>query len=180
MAALKLEEIDAILIRYADTESLNAISARLGGVLTAQQCGARISQLLDTPDWLTQAKQSQLVTQKMRLLVVALEEMLEDRPTSRTAEVLGAQLERLGNQLEKRQAATESDLNRLYAFEGGVLLDAVTIALNHMKSAITGGSAVAGKEWDDAMESAIRLASIEIGNHEPTDAGGDKEVGVVA
>lgn len=165
-----LSEIDQVLIRYADTESLQAISVRINGILTPEQCGSRISTLLDTPDWLTQAQQSQLITQKMRQLVVALEEMLEDRPTSRTAEVLGQQLERLGNQLEKRQVATQSDLSKLYAFQGSVLLDAVTIALNHMKKAVTGGKPIAQKQWDDAMESSIRLASIELGKHEEVTA----------
>lgn len=168
--ATNLSEIDQTLIRYGDTESAEALSFRIKGLLSPAQCAARLTILLDTPDWLTAAQQDQLVTQKMRMLVVKLEEMMVDTPNARIAEVLGAQLERIGTRLDKRSEATEKDLTTLYAFQGSVLLEAVTISLNHMKTALTGGDEIAEAAWDAALESAIRLAQIELSRHEELDA----------
>jgi len=159
----KLSEIDQVLIRYADTLSLNAISFKIDGMLTPQQCGARIAQLLDTPDFLTAAQQDQLVTMKMRQLIVSLEEM---QLTARTAEVIVRALESVGARLDKRAEATERDLSTLYAFQGTVLLDAVSIAMAHMRGAITTGNEVAEEQWDNALESAIRFAQIELNKHD--------------
>lgn len=161
--ASKLSEIDQALIRYADTLSLNAISFKLGGILTPEQCGARITQLLDAPDFLSAAQQDQLVTMKMRQLIVSLEEMTL---TSRTAEVIIRALEAVGSRLDRRAEATEKDLSTLYAFQGTVLLEAVSIAIGHMRSTLTSGEAVSEKQWDNAMESALRFAQIELSKHE--------------
>lgn len=160
----KLSEIDQTLIRYADTLSLNAISFKIEGVLSPEQCGARISQLLDTPEWLTQAQQDQAVTLKMRQLVVQFEEM---PLTARTGEVMLKALEQIGNRLDKRTAATEKDLSTLYAFQGTVLLDAVNAAMAHMRGALTKGKVLAEEQWDAALESALRFAQIELTKHEP-------------
>lgn len=157
-----LSEVDQVLIRYADTLSLNALSFKLEGVLTPEQCGTRLSQLLDSTDWLTNAQQDQLVTLKMRQLVVNLEQMTL---TARVAEVLVRALESIGNRLDRRTEATQKDLSTLYAFQGTVLLDAVNIAMAHMRNTVTKGNKLAEKQWDDALESAIRFAQIELAKH---------------
>lgn len=161
---LTLSEVDQALIRYADTLSLNALSYKIGNILTPEQCGARIVQLLDAPDWLTLAQQDRLVTMKMRLLIVNLEEMTL---SARTAEILIRALESLGNRLDRRQEATDRDLHTLYAFQGGVLLDGINAAMAHMRGRLTAGDKLSEKEWDDALESSIRYAQMEIVKHEP-------------
>ena len=161
--ASKLSEIDQVLIRYADTLSANAISFKIGGILTAEQVASRIAQLLDTPDRLTELQQDQLVTLKMRQLVVQFEEMTL---TARTGEVMLRALELIGNRLDKRSESTQKDLSTLYAFQGTVLLDAVSIAMAHMRGAMTASSPQAEVEWDNALESAIRFAQIELSRHD--------------
>jgi hypothetical protein len=161
---MKLSEVDEVLIRYGDTLSLNALSYKLNGVLTPEQCGARLAQLLETPDFLTAAQQDQLVTMKMRQIVVELEELPR---TTRNAEVLLNGLEKVGTRLEKRAAATAQELSTLYAFQGGVLLDAVQVALAHMRGQITQGNKLAEEQWDNALESALRFAQMELAKHEP-------------
>jgi hypothetical protein len=161
---LRLSEVDQVLIRYGDTMSLNALSLKVEGLLTPEQCGARLTQLLDTPDWMTAAQQDQLITQKMRLVIVELEEMSR---TTRNAEVLIGALEKLGARLERRTSATERDLSTLYAFQGVVLLEAVDEALAHMKSILTKGDAISAKRWDDALETAIRKAGMKLSAYEP-------------
>lgn len=160
---LTLSDIDKALIRYGDTMSLNALSYKIEGILTPAQCGARLSALLDSPDWMTATQQDNLITMKMRLAIVDLEEMTR---TTRNAEVLINALEKLGARLEKRQAANESDLSKLYAFQGVIMLEAIDEALQHMKHLLTTGQPVTEAQWDAALESALRKAQIKLGSYE--------------
>lgn len=162
---MKLSEVDAVLIQYGDSLSPAALSYKLDGALTPEQCAARLAQLLDAPDWLTAAQQDQLVTLKMRQLIAKLEEMTL---TARVAEVIVNALKALGERLDRRAAATEKDLRTLYSFQGQVMLDAVNIAMAHMRGIITKGDPIAEEQWDNALESAIRYAQIELTKHELT------------
>lgn len=160
---MKLSEIDAVLVRYADSLSPAQISFKIEGALSPEQVMTRIGQLLDSPDWLTAAQQDQLVTLKMRQLVVELEEMPR---TARNAEILIRALEAVGNRLDKRQAATERDLSTLYAFQGAVMLDAIQKALDHMKKTLTAADKLDPAEWDTALSAAMRFAQMEVASHE--------------
>lgn len=158
----QLQQADEVILRYADTLSPTDISYKINGLLSASQVRSRINQLLDTPDWLTGAQQDQLVTQKMRQLIVNLEEMTL---TSRTAEILIRALEALGTRLDRRAAATESDLGKLYAFQGRAFLDAITVAINSIREntkTLPSGEV----DWDAEFEPAIRYAQLELAQHE--------------
>lgn len=156
---MSLAEVDAALIRYADTMSLNQLSFKIEGILTPEQCGARLSQLLDAPDWLSQTQQDQLVTMKMRQIIVELEDMPR---TTRNAEIILNGLEKLGARLEKRSAATDAELHTLYAFQGAALLDAVTAIMNYIKEQIE-----AGAVWDEHLTAkGMRYAQIEVAKNE--------------
>lgn len=174
---MKLSELDQALLRYADTLSPKELSAKIDFMLTPEQVAARISQLLEARDWLDRAQQDRLVTLKLRQLIVELEEAPR---TTRNAEVLIRALEALGNRLDRRMEATERDLQRLYAFQGAVMLDAVSAALNAVRTTLT---ATPRKElpalasppstdpdadgrWDEITEIALRRAQTEIGKHE--------------
>jgi len=160
---MKLSEVDQVLIRYADTLSPQAISFKIDGILTPEQIMNRIQQLLDTPDWLTAAQQDNLVTMKMRQLIVDLEEM---NLNPRVAEILIRALESLGNRLDKRQEATEKDLSTLYSFQGTVMLDAIKIAITHMRGRLTGADKLSEEEWDSALESSLRFSQMELSKYE--------------
>lgn len=160
---MKLSEIDAALIRYADTLSPAQISFKIEGILSPEQVMARIGQLVDTPDWLSSARQDQLVTLKMRQLVVELEEMPR---TPRNAEILIRSLEALGHRLDQRSAATQQDLSTLYAFQGAVMLDAIQSAIGHLKESVTALTDLSQDEWDTLLSQALRHAQMEISKHE--------------
>lgn len=164
---MKLSDVDAVIVRYADSLSPAQISFKIEGLLSPEQVMVRIGQLLDSPDWLSAAQQDQLVTLKMRQLVVELEEMPR---TARNAEILIRALEAVGNRLDKRAAATEHDLSTLYAFQGAVMLDAIQKALGHMRSALTGAEKLSREEWDTALSAALRVAQVEISAHDSTEA----------
>jgi len=156
---MKITEIDEALIRYADIMSAADISFKIKGVLNPQQVLARIAVLCDTPDYLTAVQQDQLVTQKMRIIISEL----MDRPrTDRNAEVLINALEKLGARLDRRQKATEEDLSQLYAFQGGVLVDAMEKYDQHMQAAL----GIDDATWFAHKEAALRHAQREIMSHE--------------
>lgn len=159
----KLSDVDQIIVRYADTLSSQSISYKLGGVLTPEQVMSRTAMLLEAPDRLTQLQQDQLVTLKMRQIIVELEEMPR---TTRNAEVMLQGLERVGARLDKRQESTQQELSTLYAFQGTVLLDAINVAMAHMRGALTQNDPEAEQQWDNALESALRFAQIELAKHE--------------
>jgi len=161
--ATKLSEIDEVLVRYADTMSAEALSFKIEGALNPAQVMARIDALLEMPDRLTALQQDQLVTLKMRNLVANLEEMTL---TARVAEVLVRALEAVGTRLDKRQESTEQELSTLYAFQGTIMLDAINVAMAHMRGSITGGDKIKEEQWDNALENALRYAQIELSKHE--------------
>lgn len=171
MAFNKLSEIDAVIVRYADSMSPAQISFKIEGRLSPEQVMVRIGQLLDSPDWLTSAQQDQLVTLKMRQLVVELEEMPR---TTRNAEVLLRGLEAVGTRLEKRQAATTQDLTQLYAFQGVAMVEEIEKIVNAIKTQMPELSALDMVRWNallsiELRNAQMRLAKLEAGHTaEPT------------
>jgi hypothetical protein len=160
---MKLSEVDQAIVRYADTLSPLEISFRIEGILSPEQVMVRIGRLLESREWLDSAQQDRLVTLKMRQLIVELEEM---KLNPRVAETLIRALEALGSRLDRRAAATESDLQTLYAFQGSAMLDAVNVAMAHMRGRLTALAGVSEEDWDSALESSIRHAQLDIARHE--------------
>ena len=161
MALTSLSDIDAIIVRYADTLSPEQIAVKLEGAFTPEQVLNRIYQLTATPDWLTLTMEDALVTRKMRNLVNELEEQPR---TARNAEILVRALEAVGKRLDNRMAATEQDLTKLYAFQGAAMLDAILATLTHIREKIN--VEIDDATWNSALESGMRVAQIEVSKHE--------------
>lgn len=170
---MKIADIDRVLLRYADTRSPAELSLLVQGVFTPEECAARVSSLLEKSDWLSMTQQDALVTLKMRQLISEM----EDQPrTTRNAEVLIRSLEVLGNRLEKRSQAVESDLTRLYQWQGQLFIEAVTMVMEHVQrrvSEIVGiqGSEPTDSQWNQIVEEGIRRAGVLLANHEVSDDG---------
>lgn len=164
---MKIADIDRVLIRYGDSRSPAELSLLVGGALSPSECAARLTALLEKQDWLTMTQQDALVTLKMRQLIAEL----EDQPRStRNAEVLIRALEALGSRLEKRASAIESDLNRLYAWQGQLLVEAVTVLAEHMKARLSAIARPTEDDWNQAVEEGIRRSGAMLAAHE--DSGG--------
>jgi hypothetical protein len=166
LMASTLAEMDQVIIRYADTLSAEMISFKLDGDMTPEQVLARRQQLLEIPDALTALQQDQLISLKMRQLVVELEEMPR---TARNAEVILRGLEGIGKRLDQRISTNTEDLEKHYAFEGQALLGAVVAALAHMRGSLTGADKISETEWDAHMEKALRFAQLSIDNPDHPD-----------
>jgi hypothetical protein len=160
---LTMQEIDAILIRYADTASAAELSFRVQGALNPKQVLTRIDMLLEVPDRLTQLQQEQLLMLKLRQLIVNLEEMTL---TPRVAEVLRGTIDSLFARLDKRVASSTQELNQLYAFQGVAMLESITEALNFMKGILSSEYDVPEDAWDNAMVQGIRHAQMKLASYE--------------
>lgn len=169
----QMQQADEVIVRYADTLSPADIAFKLEGLLTPAQVRARTIQLLESPDWLSAMQQDQLVTMKMRKLIVRLEEMTL---TSRTAEILIRALEALGNRLDKRYQANEVDLQRLYAFQGVAFLDAVTTTMKEMQHRLISGVPITAADWDEALTPALSRAQLQLEALENPEASNDEIV----
>jgi len=168
MSVVKLSDIDPILLRYGDSRSPAELSILTGGVLTPEECAARLATLLESTDWLTLTQQDALITMKMRRLIAEL----EDQPRStRNAEVLIRALEALGVRLEKRAAAIESDLLRLYGWQGQMMVEAMSTVLGHLRSRVPALAEIDETEWNTIAEEGLRRAGAMLAVHEATDGG---------
>lgn len=157
---IDMDEADKVLIRYADSESPAAISFRLKGELSPSQVRARIVSLTEATDWLSSAQEDRLLTLKMKQII---NELMGHTLTARNAEVLLNGLEKVGNRLDRRTAATEQDLMRLYAFQGAALLDTVNEAMAIVRAQIAVGNIPTTElEWDALLETAIRASKFKI------------------
>lgn len=171
---MKIADIDRVLLRYADSRSPAELSLLVQNVLTPEECAARVSSLLEKSDWLSMTQQDALVTLKMRQLISEL----EDQPRStRNAEVLIRSLEVLGNRLEKRAQATESDLTRLYQWQGELFIEAIMVVMEHVQRRVPEiivanlGKAPSEAQWNEITEEGIRRAGALLASHEVSDDG---------
>ena len=72
-------------------------------------------------------------------------------------------LEKVGTRLDRREAASQMELNTLYSFQGVVLLDAVQAFAQHVRKL----APKSDQEWEAAVIGGLRFAQIEINRHEP-------------
>lgn len=163
MSVVKLADLDRVLLRYADSRSPAELSLLVNGALTPEECAARISALLEKSDWLSMTQQDALVTLKMRQLISEL----EDQPRStRNAEVLIRALESLGNRLERRSQAIEGDLQRLYAWQGQIMVEALSMIAEHLRRRLPEVGAVEEGAWNEVVEEGIRRAGAMLASHD--------------
>lgn len=102
---------DGKILALADRMSPEEISEEIGGWYKPKEVAARIQALLKSRNWLTMAQEDQLVTVKMRELLAKLEERFFDLDN---ASMQLKVLKEIGTRLDKRQAATDFDIGRLY------------------------------------------------------------------
>lgn len=161
MAALEISRLDDKMLAMADSRSPKEISQALGGVITPTRVAARIKELLETRDWLTDAQQDQMVSLKMRKLLGKVEDQFF---TEDNAKVQLATLKAIGERLDKRRAATAVDLNTLYSNQAQIMLRAIDIATGYLRGAFR--EQIEQEEWDAAIREGMSLAAAELEKHE--------------
>ena len=158
---VELSHIDQVILRYADSESPDEISVRLGGVITPERVAALGKKLLADATWLTQAEQEELVIRRMRKIVAKMESGYQDLDTQK------AQIQALGEiakRLDKRREVTQVDLNRLYGNQAQIMLRAVDLATGYLRGAFR--DQIDQEDWDAAIREGMALAAAELEKHE--------------
>lgn len=154
---MEISRLDDKMLSMADSRSPKEISQALGGVITPSRVAARIKELLESRDWLTEAQQDQMVSLKMRELLGKLEEQFF---TEDNAKVQLAYLKAIGERIDKRRAATQVDLNTYHVNVGREMARVYDIALSYMKGALR--EAVDPAAWDEAATEAMIHARSEL------------------
>lgn len=160
MTALEISRLDDKMLSMADSRSPKEISIALGGVITPSRVAARIKELLESRDWLTEAQQDQMVSLKMRELLGKLEEQFF---TEDNAKVQLAYLKAIGERIDKRRAATQVDLNTYSANQARVMGRAIDITLSYVKGALR--DEVDPRRWDELLAEGLEHAQAEIDSH---------------
>lgn len=114
--------VDDTILRYADNRSAEEISAMLGGLISPIKVAERRNFLLKSRDPLTEAQQGSLILYKMRSLLAEMEGKYLDLDN---AKFQLAMLKTLGDQYDKRKAATDDQLSRLYANQAQIMFEAI-------------------------------------------------------
>lgn len=154
-------DVDAKILRYADSRSLEQISEIIGGVLSPEAVGARAQVLLKTPDWLTAAQKDQVLLGRMHELLEEIEEYFQDE---KTFKLRLDTLKSIGDRLDKRKAATDNDLNMYSRNIGRQIGALVDESLAYMKGALR--EDVDGDRWEQIKEEAMTNAYAKIAARE--------------
>lgn len=157
--------IDDKILQLAATHSPEEISLQLGSVASPGRIAARVQTLLRSRDWLTDTQDDLLVTYRLQRMLMEFENQRLDIDNAKMRLSL---LKEIGSRLEKRKAATDVDLGRLYGNQGRIMGQAVDNALTYMKGALR--EKVDPKLWDELVQEALLSAQAEIAKHEEIEA----------
>ncbi len=150
-------KVDETILRLADSHSFEEISKRLGGIVSPASVGARLHFLLKSKNHLDQLEQMQLNEWKLKNLLVELEGKYHDDNNVKLQLQL---IKEILKRLDARAAATDTDLNQLYANQGRIMSQAFDIALSYMKGALR--DEINPEVWDEVREEALRHAEAEL------------------
>ena len=154
-------KIDDKILQLADSHSPEEISHALNGVVSPAKVAAHTQTLLKSKDWLTDVQEDALISYKMKKVLIGLEGQFMDLDHALARLKV---LKEIGNRLDKRKAATDTDLNKLYANQGRIMGQVVDIALGYVKGALR--DKVDPDLWDDIVKEAMYSAQAEIAKYE--------------
>jgi hypothetical protein len=155
----KGKSIDDALLEAAVMDlSAEETSARLRGALSPARVMLRWKELLRSNTWLEAAEREQALLRVLQSNLVDLQ----------SAEGLGADgykiqlsiIRELFARLDKRQAATQEELNTYNQNVGAVLGRVVDMSLSYMKGALR--DQVDPEKWDELTQEALVIAWNEI------------------
>ena len=120
-------KVDDKILQLADTHSPEEISFTLGGVVSPAAVAAQTQKLLKSKSWLSAAQEDALVTFRMRKILLELEGRYMDIENAGMRLKL---LKEIGVRLDKRAAATSSDINMFYAAQAVQVGQTIELALH--------------------------------------------------
>lgn len=143
------------------------ISIMLGGLISSSAVAARAQTLLTAKDWLSEVQEDQLVTLRMKQLVL---ELIDSKSSGdyKYLDIRLKALTALGDRLDKRKKATDVDLGVLYANQGQIMARIYDIAMSYVKGALR--SEIDPARWDELQKEALLHARAELAKHEAVEA----------
>jgi hypothetical protein len=158
-------QIDRLLLQGAASgRSAKELSALTNGVVKPEEARLRVSALLEERDWLSQAQRKKLLLEDLHVLKDELFDRINRYASTDAVSPLVGVLKEIGNRLDKGDAATEIDLNRLYENQGVLMGRVVDQALSYMKGALR--QQVDADLWDELVKEALINAQTEIAKYE--------------
>lgn len=145
----------------ADRMSFEEMSNELGGVIKPAAIAAKLSELLKAPDWMSAAQEDRLLTIRLSQILATLEERFQNVETMTLQLKL---LKELGNRLDKRQAATQLDLNSWNQNVGREIGRIMDQSMAYMKGALR--EQVDPVVWEELEREALAFARSEIRKRE--------------
>ena len=137
--------------------------------LDARYVAARISELLESRDWLTDRQQERLLLEEvadLKDLVMTAVRQAEGSDFAATASVALRTLKLIGERLDSRRKLIEGDINEITAAQArifGKAFDrALTYVVGHMKAAESLPDEDVIDGW---VADALRLAARELDSH---------------
>lgn len=157
-------KVDSKILAMAATHSPEEISIALGGTIKPDKIAAHTQTLLRSKNWLTAAQEDRLLTIRMNNMLIELEARYLDIDN---AKIRLSILKELGNRLDKRAAATQEDLDKLYGNQGRIMAKAFDLALSYMKGALR--EAVDPEKWEELKQEGLRNAQLQLSRHQAED-----------
>jgi len=151
---------DDQILRLAGTHSPHEISREMHGILSPAAIAARLQTLLKTKSWLTLAQERALNSWKLKDILRQLEEQfLSDN----NAKIRVSVIKEITANLDRTEAATNTDLEKLYSNQGVIMGRVVDTALTYMKGALR--EQVDPALWDELVKESLFSAQEEISKH---------------
>lgn len=157
---LATSDLDVQILKLADHSTPEQIAATLGGVLTPARVRLRLSEMLESNNWPSDAQREQLTLWKMNRLLSRIENMIGADFDLNNLKLQLATLKEIGNRLDKRRAATEVDLNTYHRNVAMEMVRVYDIALAYIKGALR--EQVDPAKWDEAARDALLHAREEV------------------
>lgn len=164
MSSVERSSLDAKLLSLARRSPVEI--AELTG-LDAGFVAARISELLESRDWLSDRQQERLLLEEVAelkdLVMDALRSSADSSEFVATASVALRTLKLIGERLDSRRKLVESDLEEITASQARLFGRAFDRALAYVVSKLVEGDVVPDAETVDAWVSdGLRLAAREL------------------
>src|SRR3954471_10594880 len=163
-AARPAHRVDDTILSLAASHSPEEISEALAGRVPPATIAAHTQTLLKSKNWLTATQEDRLVTIRLNNMLADLERRGWDLDS---VKVRLSILKEIGNRLDKRTAATDEDLNKLYGNQGRIMAQAFDLALSFMKGALR--EAVDPERWEEAKAEGLRHAQLELSRYQSED-----------
>lgn len=154
---------DAIILRHCDSKSPAEISEMFNGAITPKGVAKRVQELIENPNWLTQAQQEEIILRRMRELVAKIEEQSKEYRSVEMYEAHIRALEAVAKRVDKRRETNAVDLNSLYGNQAAIMLRALDLATGYLRGAFR--EQIDQEKWDEAIREGMSLARKEVEKH---------------